>query len=82
MSDIAAKNPNAWFRTARSVDDVLVPRPDNRMVGYPYTKYMTAVMDVDMAACVLLASHERADASPKSTRVRRDRDARRRWHVT
>ena len=31
------------------------------MVGYPYTKYMISVMDVDMSAGVLLASHERAD---------------------
>ena len=37
-------------------------RPDNRMVGYPYTKYMVAVMDVDMAAALLVATHERADA--------------------
>ena len=31
------------------------------MVGYPYTKYMVSIMDVDMAAAVLLASHETAD---------------------
>ena len=31
--------------------------PDNRMVGYPYTKYMVAVMDVDMAGALLLATH-------------------------
>jgi acetyl-CoA C-acetyltransferase len=36
-------------------------RPDNRMVGYPYTKYMVAVMDIDMAAAVLVATHARAD---------------------
>ena len=38
------------------------PRPDNRMVGYPYTKYMVSVMDVDMAAALVVATHERADA--------------------
>ena len=32
------------------------------MVGYPYTKYMVSIMDVDMAAGLLLASHETADA--------------------
>jgi acetyl-CoA C-acetyltransferase len=32
------------------------------MVGYPYTKYMVSIMDVDMAAAVLVASHEAADA--------------------
>ena len=61
MSTIAAANPSAWFRTARSVDDILTARPDNRMVAYPYTKYMTAVMDVDMAAAVILTSHAEAD---------------------
>ena len=30
------------------------------MVAYPYTKLMTAIMDVDMAAAVLLASDARA----------------------
>jgi acetyl-CoA C-acetyltransferase len=32
------------------------------MVGYPYTKYAVAVMDVDMAAALIVATHERADA--------------------
>ena len=62
MTKIAAGNPDAWFRIERNADTVIAPRPDNRMVGYPYTKYMVSIMDVDMAAAVLLASHERADA--------------------
>jgi len=61
MSEIAAANPNAWFRIARDVDDILTPRPDNRMVGYPYTKFMVAAMDVDMAAGLLLTSRAEAD---------------------
>jgi len=61
MTEIAAANPNAWFPVARTVDDILTPRPENRMVGYPYTKYMVAVMDVDMAAALLLTSHADAD---------------------
>jgi acetyl-CoA C-acetyltransferase len=32
------------------------------MVGYPYTKYMVSIMDVDMSASLLLASHQAADA--------------------
>ncbi len=58
---VAAANPNAWYRIARDVDDILVARPDNRMVGYPYTKYMISVMDVDMAAALMLTSHAKAD---------------------
>jgi acetyl-CoA C-acetyltransferase len=62
MTAIAAGNPDAWFRIARSADELIEASPDNRMVGYPYTKYMVSIMDVDMAAAVVLASHERADA--------------------
>ncbi len=62
MTEIAAANPDAWYPIARSVADIATVRPDNRMVGYPYTKYMVSVMDVDMAAAVVVATHERADA--------------------
>ena len=41
------------------------------MVAYPYTKLMTAIMDVDMAASLVLASAEKADALgvPEERRV-------------
>jgi acetyl-CoA C-acetyltransferase len=47
---------------ARSAEEIITATPENRMVGYPYTKYMISIMDVDMAAAVLVASHEAADA--------------------
>jgi len=59
---VAVKNPDAWFRTPRTAEEIAVPTAVNRMVGYPYTKYMVSVMDVDMAAAVIVASHETADA--------------------
>ena len=62
MSAVAATNPNAWFPTRRSAEEIVTPAPDNRMVGYPYTKYSIAVMDVDMAAALVVMTHERADA--------------------
>jgi acetyl-CoA C-acetyltransferase len=62
MTAIAAANPDAWYPVVRSVDDLVRVRPDNRLVGYPYTKYMVSVMDVDMAAAIVVATHERADA--------------------
>ncbi len=62
MTAVAAANPDAWFPVARSVDEIVGPAPDNRMVGYPYSKLMTSIMDVDMAAAVLVASDETADA--------------------
>ena len=71
MTKVAAANPDAWFPIERTVDEVIEARPDNRMVGYPYTKYMVSIMDVDMAAAVIIASHERADALgvPQDRRV-------------
>jgi len=62
MTRLAARNPHAWYRVERSAAEIADARPDNRMVGYPYTKYMVSVMDVDMAGALLLATHERAEA--------------------
>ncbi len=62
MTTIAAENPYAWFPLERTVEDLITPTPANRLVGYPYTKYMVSVMDVDMAAALIVASHEKADA--------------------
>ena len=62
MTDVAAANPHAWFRVRRGASEIVEPRAENRMVGYPYTKYMVAVMDVDMAAALIMTTHERADA--------------------
>jgi acetyl-CoA C-acetyltransferase len=61
MTEVAAANPFAWFRQRRGVDELITPTPDNRLVGYPYTKYMVSIMDVDMAAAVVVVSHEAAD---------------------
>jgi acetyl-CoA C-acetyltransferase len=72
MTSVAAAQPeHAWFPVARSTEEVSVATPENRMVAYPYTKLMTSIMDVDMAAAVLLASTERADALgvPEDRRV-------------
>jgi acetyl-CoA C-acetyltransferase len=62
MTQVAAANPYAWFPVVRSADELSTPTDDNRMVGYPYTKYEVSVMDVDQAAAVIVASHAQADA--------------------
>ena len=71
MTEVAAASPHAWFPIARSAAELSEATADNRMVAYPYTKLMTSIMDVDMAAAVLLASAERADTwgVPESQRV-------------
>ncbi len=63
MTEVAASQPeHAWFPTIRDAAEITTPSPSNRMVATPYTKLMTAIMDVDMAAAVLVATAERADA--------------------
>jgi acetyl-CoA C-acetyltransferase len=71
MTEVAASNEHAWFRDVRSVDELITATPENRMVGYPYTKYMVSIMDVDMAATVIVASESAADALgvPRERRV-------------
>jgi len=61
LTAVAAANPRAWFRVSRTPDELSTISADNRMVSYPYTKLMTAFMDVDMAAAVIVCSHELAD---------------------
>ena len=61
LSEVAAANPHAWFPVAHSAEELVTPTAANRMVGYPYTKHMVAIMDVDMAATVVLASEAAAD---------------------
>ena len=62
MTDIAVRNPHAWFPTARSSEELATATPENRYVGWPYTKYEVSVMDVDMSAAAIIASEATADA--------------------
>ena len=72
MTRVAAADPlHAWFPVARGAAEITDATPDNRMVAYPYTKLMTSIMDVDMAAAVILASASKADelGVPEERRV-------------
>lgn len=62
LNDVACTNPDAWFTRKRTVDELTTAAPDNRMVTTPYTKRMTAFLNVDMAAANLLVTKEVADA--------------------
>lgn len=57
---VAAKNPYAWFPVERSADELVRATPSNRMVGYPYTKYLNAVLSTNQAAAVLVCSEDLA----------------------
>jgi acetyl-CoA C-acetyltransferase len=57
---VAAANPYAWFPRERSPEELVEVGPDNRMVSYPYPKYLNAIMQVDQSAAIILASVAKA----------------------
>jgi len=60
FSRVASENPDAWFPTFRSPEEIATPSDKNRYVGFPYTKYLNAVIEVDMAAGVVMTSVAKA----------------------
>ena len=51
---VAAANPLSWFGTRRDGTELTTATADNRMICFPYPKYLNAVMDVDMGAALLV----------------------------
>lgn len=60
FSEVAAANPSAWIREARTAEEIRTAGPDNRMIGHPYPKLMNSNNSVEQAAALLLTSVERA----------------------
>ncbi len=61
FSQVAADNPKAWIRDAKTPEEIRTVGPDNRMIGLPYAKYMNSNNDVDMGAALLMMSVEAAE---------------------
>jgi acetyl-CoA C-acetyltransferase len=59
---VAADNPHAWFPVERGAAELARPSASNRMVAYPYTKYLNAVIETDQAAALWLTSAGQARA--------------------
>ena len=51
---VGAANSESWFPAARTAEEIATPSDKNRYVGFPYTKYMNAVIEVDQAAAVIM----------------------------
>ncbi len=60
FSKVAAGNPYSWFPTERSAEEIITVNDDNRMVGFPYPKYLNAIIQVDQSAAVLITSVKKA----------------------
>lgn len=62
FTEVAAANPYAWFPTTRSAEEIVTATPRNRMIAFPYTKYLNAVLYTDQAAALLMTSAAKARA--------------------
>jgi acetyl-CoA C-acetyltransferase len=62
FTTVAAQNPDAWFPVERTAEALITVTDQNRMVSYPYPKYLNAIMEVDQSAGVLIASVRKARA--------------------
>ncbi|MBE8220356.1 MAG: acetyl-CoA acetyltransferase [Alphaproteobacteria bacterium] len=62
FTQIAATHPQAWFPTARTSEELVQESDENRWVGYPYPKYLNAVMRIDQAAAIVMMSVGKARA--------------------
>jgi len=63
FSEVASTNPYAWLPGARGPDEIITPSAANRMIAYPYTKLLTANMQVDQGAALLMCSAGAARAA-------------------
>jgi len=69
FSEVAATNPHAWIQQAFTPEEIATPTPDNRMIGYPYTKRMNSNNMVEQGAGLIVCSV----AAAESLGVPRDR---------
>ncbi len=60
FSEVASNNKYAWFKTHRSLDEIVEVAPENRMIGFPYTKYMNSIMRVNQSAALVVTSAKKA----------------------
>ncbi|WP_334163500.1 acetyl-CoA acetyltransferase [Phenylobacterium sp.] len=60
FSEVAVDNPEAWFPTRRTAEELVTVSEKNRMIGFPYPKLLNAIMEVDQSAGVIIASERKA----------------------
>lgn len=53
---VAAANPYAWYPVERSAEELTAVSANNRMVSFPYRKYLNSVLMTDQAATLLVLS--------------------------
>ena len=69
FTEVAAAHATAWFPEARTAEEIAGVSPDNRIVAEPYTKRMTAFLNVDQGAAVVVCSLAAARAAGVADRA-------------
>lgn len=62
LAAVARDNPYAWFRDGKTAAEITAVSDANRIIGWPYPKFMNAIIAVDQAAALLLTDTETARA--------------------
>ena len=60
FSHIATENQASWFKVARSPKEIVEVTPQNRMIGFPYTKYMNSIIRVNQSSALVVTSAKKA----------------------
>ena len=60
FTQVAARHPLAWYPIERTAEEIATATPANRYVGWPYTKFMNAMNQINQSATLLLTSVEYA----------------------
>lgn len=60
FSAVAAENPHAWLREAKTAEEIRTISATNRPVSFPYPKLMNSNNNVDQGAALILCSAEKA----------------------
>lgn len=56
FSNVAAETPTSWYKQRRTAGEIATPGPKNRFVGWPYTKLMNAMNQINQGAALILTS--------------------------
>ena len=60
FSAVAAQNPHAWMREAKTAEQLRTISAENRPVSFPYPKLMNSNNSVDMGAALIMCSTTKA----------------------
>ena len=60
FSEVAADNPYSYYGVRRSAEELTTVSPENRLICYPYPKWMNAMDAVNQGAAVIMTSVAKA----------------------